>query len=87
MLQFFLLDFGIGMMVAVFQLYGIIPKFNTLLYRISKRCLAVVLKFLIILYEILSYTAVEPLSLERQQFSSIISAFGLVFANGLTFRF
>ena len=88
----FLLDFGMGMMVAV--LYGIIPKFNTLLYRISKRCLAVVLKFLIILYEILSYTAVEPLSLERQQFSStklisvsIISAFGMVFAGGLILQY
>ena len=66
----FLLDFEMGMMVAVFQLYGIIPKFNTLSYRISKRCLAVVLRFLIILYDILSYPGVEPLNLERQQFSS-----------------
>ena len=38
-------DFGMGMMVSVFELYGIIPKLNTLLYIISKRCLAVVLGF------------------------------------------
>ena len=71
-----------------------IPKFNTLLNIIIKRSLAVVLRFLIIMYEILSYPGVEPLSFERQQFSStklisvsIISAFGMVFAGGLILQY
>ena len=55
---------------------------------------AVVLRFLIILYEILSYPGVERLTFERQQLSStklmsvsIISAFRLVFAGGFIFQY